>query len=250
MAEFADQVALRVKAGDGGHGCASVHREKFKPLGGPDGGNGGRGGDVILEVDAGTVTLLDFHRRPVRKAGNGTQGGGSNRSGAEGADVVLRVPDGTVVKTEDGEVLADLVGVGTRFVAAQGGRGGLGNAALASTRRKAPGFALRGEPGTERRPGARAQDRGRRGPDRLPQRRQIVTHLGHVRGQAEDRELPVHHADPAPRGGRGGRYRVRRGRRARADPRREPRARASASTSSGTWSAARCWSMCSTAPPA
>jgi GTP-binding protein len=150
VAEFADQVALRVKAGDGGHGCASVHREKFKPLGGPDGGNGGRGGDVILEVDAGTVTLLDFHRRPVRKASNGTQGGGSNRSGAEGADVVLRVPDGTVVKAEAGEVLADLVGVGTRFVAVQGGRGGLGNAALASPRRKAPGFALRGEPGTER----------------------------------------------------------------------------------------------------
>jgi GTP-binding protein len=135
VAEFADQVALRVKAGDGGHGCASVHREKFKPLGGPDGGNGGHGGDVILEVDPGTVTLLDFHRRPVRRAGNGTQGGGSNRSGAAGADVVLRVPDGTVVKTEDGEVLADLVGMGTRFIAAQGGRGGLGNAALASPRR-------------------------------------------------------------------------------------------------------------------
>jgi GTPase len=149
VAEFADQVALRVKAGDGGHGCASVHREKFKPLGGPDGGNGGHGGDVILEVDHGTVTLLDFHRRPVRRAGNGTQGGGSNRSGAAGDDVVLRVPDGTVVKTEDGEVLADLVGVGTRYIAAQGGRGGLGNAALASPRRKAPGFALRGEPGTE-----------------------------------------------------------------------------------------------------
>jgi GTPase len=149
VAEFADQVALRVKAGDGGHGCASVHREKFKPLGGPDGGNGGHGGDVILQVDPGTVTLLDFHRRPVRRAGNGTQGGGSNRSGAAGADVVLSVPDGTVVKTEHGEVLADLVGVGTRLVAAQGGRGGLGNAALASPRRKAPGFALRGEPGTE-----------------------------------------------------------------------------------------------------
>lgn len=149
MAEFADQVALRVKAGDGGHGCASVHREKFKPLGGPDGGNGGHGGDVILEVHPGTVTLLDFHRRPVRRAGNGTQGGGSNRSGAAGADIVLHVPDGTVVKTEDGEVIADLVGMGTRFVAAQGGRGGLGNAALASLRRKAPGFALRGVPGTE-----------------------------------------------------------------------------------------------------
>jgi GTP-binding protein len=139
-----------VKAGDGGHGCASIHREKFKPLGGPDGGNGGRGGDVILEVDPGTATLLDFHRRPHRRAGNGKQGAGSHRNGAEGADLVMRVPDGTVVKTAAGEVLADLVGAGTRFVVAQGGRGGLGNAALASPRRKAPGFALRGEPGVER----------------------------------------------------------------------------------------------------
>ncbi len=150
MAEFADQAELRVHAGDGGHGCASIRREKFKPLGGPDGGNGGRGGDVIIEVDPGASTLLEFHRRPVRRAGNGKQGAGSNRNGAEGADLVLRVPDGTVVKTSDGEVLADLTGAGIRFVAAQGGRGGLGNAALASTRRKAPGFALRGEPGVER----------------------------------------------------------------------------------------------------
>jgi GTPase len=151
MAEFADQAELRVHAGDGGHGCASIRREKFKPLGGPDGGNGGRGGDVIVEVDPGAATLLDFHRRPVRRAGSGKAGSGSNRSGADGTDLVLRVPDGTVVKTLDGELLADLVGAGTRFVAAQGGRGGLGNAALASTKRKAPGFALRGEPGVERR---------------------------------------------------------------------------------------------------
>jgi GTP-binding protein len=150
VAEFADRVALSVKAGDGGHGCASIHREKFKPLGGPDGGNGGRGGDIILEVDPGVTTLLDFHRRPHRKATSGKQGAGSNRSGAEGADLVMRVPDGTVVKTEDGEVLADLVGPGTRFVVAEGGRGGLGNAALSSPRRKAPGFALRGEPGVQR----------------------------------------------------------------------------------------------------
>ena len=150
MAEFADQAELRVQAGDGGHGCASVHREKFKPLGGPDGGNGGRGGDVIIEVDPGAATLLDFHRRPVRKAGSGKQGSGSNRSGAAGDDLIVQVPDGTVVKTADGEVLADLIGSGTRFVAAQGGRGGLGNAALASAKRKAPGFALRGEPGAVR----------------------------------------------------------------------------------------------------
>jgi GTPase len=148
VAEFADQAVMRVKAGDGGNGCASVHREKFKPLGGPDGGNGGRGGDVIFEVDPGMATLLDLHRRPVRRAGNGKQGSGSHRSGADGDDLVVRVPDGTVVKTGDGEALADLVGAGTRYVAARGGRGGLGNAALASPRRKAPGFALRGEPGT------------------------------------------------------------------------------------------------------
>ena len=150
MAEFADRVTLQVQAGHGGNGCASIHREKFKPLGGPDGGNGGRGGDVILEVDASSATLLDFHRRPVRRAGNGRQGEGSNRTGADGADLIIPVPNGTEVKTADGEVLADLVGVGTRFVAAAGGRGGLGNAALASPRRKAPGFALKGEPGQQR----------------------------------------------------------------------------------------------------
>jgi GTPase len=150
MAEFADHAVLRVQAGHGGNGCASIHREKFKPLGGPDGGNGGRGGDVILEVDPSTATLLDFHRRPVRKAGNGRQGSGSNRSGADGTDLVVKVPNGTVVLASDGRVLADLVGLGTRFVAAAGGRGGLGNAALASVRRKAPGFALKGEPGEER----------------------------------------------------------------------------------------------------
>jgi len=150
VAEFADRVTLRVQAGHGGNGCASIHREKFKPLGGPDGGNGGRGGDVMLEVDASSATLLDFHRRPVRRAGNGRQGEGSNRTGADGTDLIISVPNGTEVKTADGEVLADLVGVGTRFVAAAGGRGGLGNAALASPRRKAPGFALKGEPGEHR----------------------------------------------------------------------------------------------------
>jgi GTPase len=150
VAEFADRVTLRVQAGHGGNGCASIHREKFKPLGGPDGGNGGRGGDVILQVDASSATLLDFHRRPVRRAGNGRQGEGSNRTGADGADLIIGVPNGTEVKTADGQVLADLVGVGTRFVAAAGGRGGLGNAALASPRRRAPGFALKGEPGQQR----------------------------------------------------------------------------------------------------
>ena len=120
MAEFADQAELRIQAGNGGNGCASVHREKFKPLGGPDGGNGGRGGDVILRVDPSTATLLDLHRRPLRRAGDGKAGSGSHRNGADGADLVVNVPDGTVVLNGDGEVLADLVGTGTEFVAAAG----------------------------------------------------------------------------------------------------------------------------------
>ncbi|MEW9533297.1 GTPase ObgE [Microbispora sp. NPDC049125] len=150
MADFVDHVILHIKAGDGGNGCASIHREKFKPLGGPDGGNGGRGGDVILEVDQNTSTLLEYHHRPHRKAGNGKQGAGSHRDGANGEDIVLTVPNGTVVKdARTGEVLVDLVGSGTRYVAAQGGFGGLGNTALANSKRKAPGFALLGEPGDE-----------------------------------------------------------------------------------------------------
>ncbi|WP_046469533.1 GTPase ObgE [Allosalinactinospora lopnorensis] len=147
MPDFVDEAVLHIKAGDGGHGCASVHREKFKPLGGPDGGNGGKGGDVVLEVDPNTATLLEYQRRPHRKATNGRPGQGSHRNGAEGADLVLPVPDGTVVTGTGGELIADLVGAGTRLVIARGGNGGLGNAALASPRRKAPGFALKGEEG-------------------------------------------------------------------------------------------------------
>ncbi len=126
---------------------ASVHREKFKPLGGPDGGNGGNGGDVTLVVDPNATTLLDYHRSPHRKAGNGAPGAGDERDGAKGSDLVLPVPEGTVVKNRAGDVLADLVGAGATYVAAKGGRGGLGNKALASQRRQAPGFALLGEPG-------------------------------------------------------------------------------------------------------
>lgn len=147
MTTFVDRVELHVAAGSGGHGCASVHREKFKPLGGPDGGNGGHGGDVILVVDQDVTTLLDYHHTPHRKATNGQPGAGANRSGKDGQDLVLPVPDGTVVLDKAGNVLADLVGQGTTYVAAEGGRGGLGNASLASARRKAPGFALLGVPG-------------------------------------------------------------------------------------------------------
>ncbi|MEV0428946.1 GTPase ObgE [Micromonospora sp. NPDC050495] len=147
MTTFVDRVVLHMQAGDGGHGCVSIHREKFKPFGGPDGGNGGHGGSVSLVVDPQVTTLLDFHFRPHLKAENGKGGAGSNRDGANGHDLLIKVPNGTVVLGLDGEVLADLVGAGTTFEAARGGRGGRGNAALANARRKAPGFAELGEPG-------------------------------------------------------------------------------------------------------
>ncbi len=150
MPTFVDRAVLHIVAGHGGHGCASVHREKFKPLGGPDGGNGGNGGDVVIRVDPQVTTLLAYHHHPHRKAGNGRPGEGDERNGGQGEPLVLPVPEGTVIKTPRGEVLADLVGAGAEYVIARGGRGGLGNKALASPRRKAPGFALLGEPGEER----------------------------------------------------------------------------------------------------
>jgi len=149
MTTFVDRVVLHAAAGNGGHGVASIRREKFKPLGGPDGGNGGRGGDVVLVVDAQSTTLLDYHRNPHRSATGGRPGAGDERNGADGDDLVLPVPDGTVVSTPDGTVVADLVGDGASVVIARGGRGGLGNKALSSPRRKAPGFALLGEPGEQ-----------------------------------------------------------------------------------------------------
>lgn len=149
MNRFVDRVVLHLVAGDGGNGCASIHREKFKPLGGPDGGNGGHGGDIILEVSPQVHTLLDFHFRPHIKAQRGANGAGDHRNGARGEDLVMKVPAGTVVLDEKGNVMADLTDNGMRYVAAAGGHGGLGNAALASRVRKAPGFALKGEPGEQ-----------------------------------------------------------------------------------------------------
>ncbi len=148
---FVDRVKLSVHAGNGGHGCSSVLREKFKPLGGPNGGNGGDGGSVMFRVDDSMTTLVEYHRQSVRKATNGQPGRGDHQHGARGADVVLSVPSGTLITdAETGEELVDLTEPGQEYVAALGGKGGLGNAALASTSRKAPGFALLGEDGGER----------------------------------------------------------------------------------------------------
>ncbi|WP_173924064.1 GTPase ObgE [Agromyces sp. Marseille-P2726] len=149
MVSFVDQVTLFLRAGHGGNGCVSVRREKFKPLAGPDGGNGGHGGDIVLVADPQVTTLLAYHGRPHRSSDNGQPGMGDNRAGAAGEDLELPVPVGTVVKDADGTELIDLTEPGMRFVVAPGGQGGLGNAALATTKRKAPGFALLGTPGYE-----------------------------------------------------------------------------------------------------
>jgi GTP-binding protein len=149
MVSFVDTVTLHLRAGKGGNGCVSVHREKFKPLGGPDGGNGGDGGDVVLVADTQTGTLLSYHHSPHRSAGNGGPGMGDHRAGFMGENLELPVPVGTVVKSPDGKVLIDMIVPGERFVVAAGGQGGLGNAALSSPKRKAPGFALLGTPGYE-----------------------------------------------------------------------------------------------------
>lgn len=149
MVTFVDRVTLHLRAGKGGNGCVSVRREKFKPLAGPDGGNGGHGGDIVLVADPQVTTLLSYHHSPHRSGGNGGFGMGDNRSGAAGESLELPVPLGTVVKDPSGEVLVDLIEPGMRFVVAPGGLGGLGNASLASPKRKAPGFALLGTPGWE-----------------------------------------------------------------------------------------------------
>lgn len=147
MVSFVDQVTLHVRAGNGGDGCVSVHREKFKPLGGPDGADGGKGGSISLISDPNVTTLLDFHFHPHRAAGDGGDGAGDYRNGHHGENLVLPVPVGTVVKNAKGVMIADLDEPGMELIIAEGGMGGLGNAALASTKRKAPGFALLGVPG-------------------------------------------------------------------------------------------------------
>jgi len=148
---FVDEAVIHVKAGDGGNGCVAFRREKFVPHGGPAGGDGGRGGHVILLADPSVKTLVDLHLQRTYKAENGQHGQGSHKHGADGRDLVIRVPVGTVVyDAETGELIADLVKAGQRVIVARGGRGGRGNAAFATPTRQTPVFAELGEPGEER----------------------------------------------------------------------------------------------------
>ena len=201
MATFVDRVVLHVAGGRGGNGCASVHREKFKPLGGPDGGNGGRGGDVVLVVDpqrhhpARLPPPPAPHGRPTASPGRA-----SNRNGADGERPrCCPVPDGTVVQAVDGEVLADLVGAGTRFVVAAGGRGGLGNAALASpdAARRPASRCSASRARRRRRP--RAQDRRRRRRWSASRAPASPAWSRRSRPPGQDRRLPVHDPGAQPR---------------------------------------------------
>ncbi|MBO8128294.1 MAG: GTPase ObgE [Peptococcaceae bacterium] len=147
---FYDYVKIYVKAGDGGNGCVAFRREKYEPHGGPAGGDGGRGGSVILQADEGLQTLVDFRYRRHYKAERGQHGQGNTRHGRSGDDLIVRVPCGTVVRRAgNGIVLADLTRHGQRVVVARGGRGGRGNARFATSTRQAPSFAEKGEPGEE-----------------------------------------------------------------------------------------------------
>ena len=147
---FVDEARVSVAAGRGGDGAVSFHREKYRPRGGPDGGNGGRGGSVVLVADDGVGSLAWLRDHPHQRAADGSPGRSNNRSGADGADLTLTVPVGTVVRDDEGRVLADLPAAGDRYVVATGGRGGRGNAAFLSDSRRAPGFGELGEPGEAR----------------------------------------------------------------------------------------------------
>ena len=150
MSSFVDSAQLHAKAGDGGAGCVSFRREAHVAKGGPDGGDGGRGGDIWLVADTNQASLLGFRDHPFRRATDGEHGTSKRQHGARGKELVVTVPVGTVVKTLEGEVLMDLENNGDRGLAAEGGRGGAGNARFLSKRRRAPAFAEQGEAGEER----------------------------------------------------------------------------------------------------
>ena len=148
--KFIDEANIHVKAGDGGRGCISFRREKYIPKGGPDGGDGGKGGEVTIVADEGLTSLLDFRYKKHYTAERGGHGQGSNRKGKDGLDILIRVPVGTMVKDDTSEVVEDLVKDGQRFVIAKGGRGGKGNAFFATSTHQTPKFAQPGEKGEER----------------------------------------------------------------------------------------------------
>ena len=147
---FVDELTVKLMAGSGGDGCTSFRREKFVPMGGPDGGNGGRGASIIFKVDKNLKTLVDLSYKKIIKAPKGENGKGSNKYGKNAEDVIICVPEGTtIIDLENNEVIADLINDKEEFVVARGGRGGKGNKSFATHDVPAPKFSEKGEPGEE-----------------------------------------------------------------------------------------------------
>ena len=198
--KFLDEAKVYIASGAGGNGCVSFRREKFIEFGGPNGGDGGNGGDVFVEAVDGLNTLIDYRYQQHFKAQRGGNGMGKDRAGANGKDVVLKVPVGTQVYEEDGEtLLADLTEVGQRVAISKGGNGGFGNAHFKSSTNRAPRHANPGQPGEERTIRLRLKLIADAGLDRAAQCRQVHVPCGGERGQAEDRRLSIHHAASAAR---------------------------------------------------
>ena len=210
-------------------GAVSWRREAHVDRGGPDGGDGGHGGDVWLVASVNESSLLGFRDHPFRRATDGVHGSGGKRHGARGKDLEVPVPVGTVVRHRDGTVLCDLAAAGVRYMVAEGGQGGRGNARFLSNRRRAPAFAEQGEKGEEFWLDMELKLMADVALVGLPQRRQVHADLDGVGGQAQDRRLSLHHARTAPRRRPGRRCarrdRVRDGRHPRAWSRARPRAR-------------------------
>ena len=200
---FVDEAQIRVASGGGGNGCMAFRREKFVPRGGPSGGDGGRGGDVVMESSEKHNTLVHFRFNPEYKAQRGRHGEGSNRTGAEGKGIVLKVPVGTMVYDEEtGALVHDFSVPGESIVIARGGRGGRGNARFATSTHQAPRECEPGRPGEERVLRLELKLLADVGLVGLSQRRKIDLDFAHLRGAAQDCRLSVHHA-PAESRGRG-----------------------------------------------
>ncbi len=193
--KFLDQAKIHIRSGNGGAGCVSFRREKFIEFGGPDGGDGGKGGDVVAECVEGLNTLIDYRFQQHFKAKTGMHGMGKNRSGANGADVVLKVPVGTQIFEEDEETLiADLTEVGQRVLLAKGGNGGFGNAYFKSSTNQAPRRANPGQEGEEKTIVLRLKLIADAGLVGLPNAGKIDLPCRGERGEAQDRRLSLHHA--------------------------------------------------------
>ena len=210
--KFLDEAKVYIRSGDGGNGCVAFRREKYIEFGGPSGGNGGRGGDVVIEAVDGLNTLIDYRYQQHFKAQKGTNGMGKDRHGANGKPIVLKVPVGTQVFDEDRETLIhDFTTLGEKFVLAEGGNGGFGNAHFKTSTNRAPRNANPGQAGRGALDLAAAETDRRRRPRRPAQCRQVDVPLRGQRGEAEDRRLSLHHAASAARRGRCRRPRIRAG---------------------------------------